>query len=140
MSLLPPVLYTAPLLEPQTGLVSRPWQQWLQALETRVGGSVAPTITEIHTTQQTLVTAVSQLTTVQQTLVTQVTAVTQVQQTLVTQLTEVTAVQQTLVTQIAQLAQSAATLQAILVELRRARLGVSLLTDTDLAQETLDDD
>ena len=126
MSLLPPVLYHAPLLEPQTGLVSRPWQQWLQALETRVGGSVAPTITEIHTTQQTLVTAVTQLTSVQQTLVTQVTAVTEVQQ--------------TLVTQIAALQQTAATLQAILGELRRARLGLSLLTDTDLAQETLDDD
>jgi hypothetical protein len=47
VSLLPPILYRTPLTDRQTLLVARPWQQYFQALETRVGGPNAPTILEL---------------------------------------------------------------------------------------------
>ena len=47
MSLLSPLLYRAALVDRQTDLLSRPWQQWFQALDTRVGGPSAPTILEL---------------------------------------------------------------------------------------------
>jgi hypothetical protein len=109
VSVLPPVLYQAPLTDPRTGLISRPWAQWFAALEERVGGAVAPTNAE---------------------LVTQVTQVTTVQATQVTQVTQLTA----------QTAALVEALQAILVELRRARLGLSILTETDLQAESLQEE
>jgi hypothetical protein len=47
MSLLSPLLYRAALIDRQTQLLSRPWQQYFQALDTRVGGPNAPTILEL---------------------------------------------------------------------------------------------
>lgn len=48
MSLLPPILYRAPISEQVSNLLARPWVQWLQALDTRVGGPDAPTILELE--------------------------------------------------------------------------------------------
>lgn len=47
MSLLSPILYRAALIDRQTQLLSRPWQQYFAALDTRVGGPSAPTILEL---------------------------------------------------------------------------------------------
>ena len=47
MSILSPLLYRAALIDRQTQLLSRPWQQYFQALDTRVGGPNAPTILEL---------------------------------------------------------------------------------------------
>ncbi len=47
MSLLSPLLYHAALIDRQTQQLSRPWIQWFQALDTRVGGPSAPTILEL---------------------------------------------------------------------------------------------
>lgn len=47
MSLLPPILYHAAVIDRQSLLLSRPWQQLFQAWETRVGGASAPTIPEL---------------------------------------------------------------------------------------------
>jgi|ERR1051326_2090730 hypothetical protein len=133
MSLLSPVLYNAPVIDRTTGLLTRPWQQFFAALEQRVGGAVAPTLTELET-------QVTDVTTVQTTQVTQITELTTVQQTLVTQLTELTTIQQTIQSQISTLLLETELLAAILLELRRARLGLSLLTDVDLQAEALQEE
>src|ERR1051326_4366135 len=116
MSLLSPVLYNAPVIDRTTGLLTRPWQQFFAALEQRVGGAVAPSLTELET---------------------QVTDVTPDLTTQLTQLTELTTIQQTIQSQISTLLLETELLAAILLELRRARLGLSLLTDVDLQAESL---
>lgn len=62
MSLLSPLLYRAALIDRQTQLLSRPWQQYFAALDTRVGGPSAPTILELAAAGTTLTTALAALT------------------------------------------------------------------------------
>ncbi len=62
MSLLSPLLYRAALIDRQTQLLSRPWQQYFQALDTRVGGPSAPTILELAAARDSLSTALAALT------------------------------------------------------------------------------
>ncbi len=62
MSLLSPLLYHAALIDRQTQLLSRPWQQYFAALDTRVGGPSAPTILELAAARDSLSTALAALT------------------------------------------------------------------------------
>jgi hypothetical protein len=63
VSILSPILYKAPLVDPRTQLLSRPWVQWLQTLDLRVGGPSAPTILELAADLATLTTGLATLTT-----------------------------------------------------------------------------
>lgn len=44
--------YQVPFVDLQTGIISREWYLFLQAIFNRVGGSIAPTVTELNNLSQ----------------------------------------------------------------------------------------